>query len=154
MSAADVADVIAIEGPPRLSSSDLQIELARPWSRCWVARGHDGPVVAYLLAWLVVDELHILNIATHPEHRRQGHARALFDEGLRMAREHRLVHVLLEVRRSNRPAIALYRQLGFFAMGVRLRYYPDDEDAVDMRLVLDPLTGLVVRHDDEVRLGD
>ena len=46
-------------------------------------------------------------------------------------------HVLLEVRRSNAPAIALYRALGFFAMGVRARYYPDDEDAVEMVLAFD-----------------
>ena len=47
-------------------------------------------------------------------------------------------HVLLEVRRSNAAAIALYRALGFFAMGVRARYYPDDEDAVEMVLALRP----------------
>ena len=42
--------------------------------------------------------------------------------------------------------------LGFFAMGVRARYYPDDEDAVEMVLMLDPDTGDIVAHDDEVRL--
>jgi ribosomal-protein-alanine N-acetyltransferase len=61
-------------------------------------------------------------------------------------------HVLLEVRRSNGAAIALYRRVGFFAMGVRARYYPDDEDAVEMVLMLDPETGAVVAHGDEVRL--
>jgi ribosomal-protein-alanine N-acetyltransferase len=60
--------------------------------------------------------------------------------------------VLLEVRRSNAAAIALYRRVGFFAMGVRSRYYPDDEDAVEMVLMIDPETGAVVAHDDEVRL--
>jgi len=61
-------------------------------------------------------------------------------------------HVLLEVRRSNVAAIALYRAFGFFAMGVRARYYPDDEDAVEMVLLLDPATGATVAHEDEVRL--
>jgi ribosomal-protein-alanine N-acetyltransferase len=56
------------------------------------------------------------------------------------------------VRRSNAAAIALYRSVGFFAMGVRAKYYPDDEDAVEMVLLLDPATGAVVAHDDEVRL--
>jgi ribosomal-protein-alanine N-acetyltransferase len=68
------------------------------------------------------------------------------------ARDQRVKHVLLEVRRSNGPAIALYRGVGFFAMGVRARYYPDDEDAVEMVLMLDPETGAIVAHDDEVRL--
>ena len=61
-------------------------------------------------------------------------------------------HVLLEVRRSNLPAIALYRALGFFAMGVRTRYYQDDEDAIEMVLALDGETGAIVPHGDEVRL--
>jgi ribosomal protein S18 acetylase RimI-like enzyme len=61
-------------------------------------------------------------------------------------------HLLLEVRRSNGPAIALYRALGFFAMGVRARYYPDDEDAVEMVLAFDAVTGEVVPRSDEVRL--
>jgi ribosomal-protein-alanine N-acetyltransferase len=67
-------------------------------------------------------------------------------------RRRRVRHVLLEVRRSNRPAIALYRRIGFFAMGVRARYYPDNEDAVEMVLSLDPETGAVVPHTDEVKL--
>ena len=46
-------------------------------------------------------------------------------------------HILLEVRRSNAPAIKLYRSLGFFATNVRRRYYDDGEDAVEMRLVFD-----------------
>jgi ribosomal-protein-alanine N-acetyltransferase len=37
-------------------------------------------------------------------------------------------------------------------MGVRARYYADDEDAVEMVLMLDPETGAVLAHDDEVRL--
>jgi ribosomal protein S18 acetylase RimI-like enzyme len=62
-------------------------------------------------------------------------------------------HVLLEVRRSNAAAIALYRVFGFFAMGVRARYYPDDEDAVEMVLLFDQVTGKIVEHEDEVRLA-
>lgn len=68
------------------------------------------------------------------------------------ARQRRVKHVLLEVRRSNGPALALYRGFGFFAMGIRPRYYPDDEDAVEMVLLLDPNTGNVVLHRDEVHL--
>jgi ribosomal protein S18 acetylase RimI-like enzyme len=60
--------------------------------------------------------------------------------------------VLLEVRRKNKGAIALYRALGFFAMGVRARYYADDEDAIEMVLLFDEVTREVVAHADEVRL--
>src|SRR5687768_15728706 len=53
------------------------------------------------------------------------------------ARSARLV--LLEVRRSNAAAIALYRALGFEEAGVRRGYYSDDgEDALEFRLELTP----------------
>jgi ribosomal-protein-alanine N-acetyltransferase len=45
----------------------------------------------------------------------------------------------LEVRRSNAPAIALYRSLGYLPVGVRPRYYAEEnEDAIVMTLEFDP----------------
>jgi len=139
----------------RLDAAQLREELARPWARLWVARGaaaggERGPhAVAFLLAWHVADELHILDVATHPELRRRGYGGALMQQSLAYARENKVKHLLLEVRKSNVPAIRLYRDCGFFAMGVRKRYYPDDEDAVEMVLVLDE-RGEVQRRPDEV----
>jgi ribosomal-protein-alanine N-acetyltransferase len=152
MSQADVGEVASIEGPTPMDPVQLRDELARSWSRLWVAREPDGAVVGFVIAWHVTDELHVLNVATREDRRRRGVARALLRELLGYARTARVAHVLLEVRRSNAPAIALYRSLGFFAMGLRARYYPDDEDAVEMVLILDPTTGDVVPHADEVRL--
>ncbi|HEY1954950.1 MAG TPA: GNAT family N-acetyltransferase [Polyangiaceae bacterium] len=175
MTEADVADVLAIETASfresrarivreeerekkptrsgRLDGAQLREELARPWARIWVARG-DAPAgapraVAFLLAWHVADELHVLDVATHPELRRQGYGRALMQQSLAYAREHAVRHVLLEVRRSNMPAIRLYRDCGFFAMGVRKSYYADGEDAVEMVLMLDE-RGEIQRRKDEV----
>lgn len=153
MHAGDVEAVAAIEGPTRMDASALRGELERPWSRLWVAREHPAPdAVAYVVTWHVADELHVLNVATRTDCRRRGIGRSLMDEVVGYARASNVKHVLLEVRRSNTAAIALYRGVGFFAMGVRARYYPDDEDAVEMVLMLDAETGAVVRHDDEVRL--
>jgi [ribosomal protein S18]-alanine N-acetyltransferase len=167
MTEADVADVLAIENAafrdsqPRLSdvaksrgrldASQIREELARPWARLWVARAKQGGAnaVAFLLAWHVADELHVLDVATHPELRRRGYGRALMQQALAYAREHAIRHVLLEVRRSNTPAIRLYRDCGFFAMGIRKRYYQDGEDAVEMVLVLDA-RGEVEHRKDEV----
>jgi ribosomal-protein-alanine N-acetyltransferase len=108
--------------------------------------------VAFIVAWHVADELHVLNIATRPDRRRRGIGRALMDTLLSYGQRCKVQHLLLEVRRSNRAAMTLYRGVGFFAMGVRARYYADDEDAVEMVLTLDPETGEIVRHTDEVRL--
>ena len=155
----DVAAVLAIErASPEGSAWDeeqLRGELARGWAHLWVLRvaeptKHVRRVVAFLATWLVQDELHVLNVATDPAQRRRGHARALLLHALRYGVEHGVRLVLLEVRRSNSAAIALYRQLGFTAMGVRARYYSDDEDAVEMVLRIDPATGAVVPGSDEV----
>jgi ribosomal-protein-alanine N-acetyltransferase len=150
----DVDAVAAMDGPTAMTAEHLRDELLRPWSRLWVAReeGTGGGIVAFLVCWHVSDELHVLNVATRLDRRRLGIGRALMNEAVGYGRKHRVRHVLLEVRRTNRAAIAMYRALGFFAMGVRAKYYPDDEDAVEMVLKLDPNTGDVVPHTDEVRL--
>jgi ribosomal-protein-alanine N-acetyltransferase len=152
MGDADVPAAETLRDATQLDASQLRDELARPWARVWVAREGAEDVVALLVAWHVSDELHILNVATRDDRRRRGAARALLGTMLLYAREHRVQHVLLEVRRSNRGAIALYRALGFFAMGIRARYYPDDEDAIEMVLALDATTGAVIPHADEVRV--
>jgi ribosomal-protein-alanine N-acetyltransferase len=148
----DVPAVAAIAGPTHMDAAHVRDEIQRAWSRLWVAREEDGAIVAYLVAWHVADELHVLNVATREDRRRRGIGRALMDEVVRYARARHVVHVLLEVRRSNRPAIGLYRGVGFFAIGVRVKYYPDDEDAVEMVLALDPDTGAIVERADEVRI--
>jgi ribosomal-protein-alanine N-acetyltransferase len=152
MNAGDLATVAGIDGATRMDEAQLKDELARTWSRLWVAREDGDGVVAFLVSWHVADELHVLNVATRENRRRRGIGRALMDVVIAYARREHVKHVLLEVRRSNAAAIALYRSVGFFAMGVRAKYYPDDEDAVEMVLLLDPATGAVVAHDDEVRL--
>jgi ribosomal-protein-alanine N-acetyltransferase len=136
---------------------NLTAELERPWSRVWVARldGDKARAVALLLAWSVADELHILSIATLPEHRRTGLARALLAEALDFAKRQRAQRVQLEVRRSNRAAIRLYRTFGFSATGIREQYYADNlEDAIEMALFLDPFTGQVVAGHDDVRVEE
>jgi [ribosomal protein S18]-alanine N-acetyltransferase len=153
----DIAAVTAIDGPTQVTEGQLRAEFERNWSRLWVAReGSAGDaaegVAAFLIAWHVADEFHVLNVATREDLRRRGIARALMDHVIAHARSARVKHVLLEVRRSNTPAIALYRKLGFFATGVRARYYQDDEDAVEMMLAFDVETGEILPRDDEVNL--
>jgi ribosomal-protein-alanine N-acetyltransferase len=150
MKEADVRSVARLDSATRVEEAQLRDELARPWSRLWVARDHGGAVVAFLAAWHVADELHVLNVTTRSDRRRRGIARVLMKTAIRYGQDNRVRHLLLEVRRSNAGATALYRAVGFFATGVRPRYYPDDEDAVEMRLLFDPVTGEVVRRSDEI----
>ncbi len=90
-------------------------------------------VLGFAIVWLVHDELHVLNVAVAPEARRRGVARALLAELEGRALDDGAAKATLEVRRSNTPAIELYRSLGYVEVGVRPRYYAEDgEDAILM----------------------
>jgi [ribosomal protein S18]-alanine N-acetyltransferase len=141
---ADLAAVQAILEPSELHV-DLEAELAREIALPWVIRGQDGLITGFLLAWSVADELHLLELASHPDHRRQGFARALLGALIAHAREHKKRLLLLEVRCSNQAAIALYESASFQKTGVRRGYYSDTgEDAVEMRITFDPGSGEIV----------
>jgi [ribosomal protein S18]-alanine N-acetyltransferase len=115
------------------AADNLREELRRAWSQVWVA-WKEGRAVGSIVLWVVADEVHILDVATHPGSRRQGVGRALVSHAVEVARSRAAKSLFLEVRRSNEGAIALYRAAGFEVVGVRKRYYPDDEDALDMSM--------------------
>lgn len=114
----------------------LREELERKWARVRVARAPDGRVRGYILFWHVADEIHLLNVAVAPDARRAGIGRALVEDLVEYARSKDARIVLLEVRASNDAAIRLYEQLGFKRFNVRVHYYADDEDGVEMMLEL------------------
>lgn len=99
-----------------------------------LAEGTDGSLLGYAVLYTVLDEGNLDNIAVAPERRRLGVADALLAALLRRERGH-LSRLMLEVRPSNTPAIALYRKYGFEAVGLRKNYYEDPrEDAILMTL--------------------
>ena len=116
------------------SEEMIRRELEHEFSTVLLAiRGREGPIAGFAVVWLVHDELHVLNVAVAPEARRSGVARRILDRVEGRAREQGARVSMLEVRRSNQPAIALYRSLGYREVGVRPRYYAEDgEDALVM----------------------
>lgn len=137
----DAAARILLEA--RLVSGDLAScvaslhdDLARPIARVTVAKDAEGAVVGVLVAWAVADEVTLMDVAVTQASRRRGEGRALVEELLAFARARDARLVVLEVRKSNVAAIALYERLGFEAVGVRRGYYDDGEDAVDMHALV------------------
>ncbi|HUS27491.1 MAG TPA: ribosomal protein S18-alanine N-acetyltransferase [Kofleriaceae bacterium] len=107
-------------------------ELKREWARIDVVRT-GSRIIGFCNYWLVTTELHILAIATHPDYRGKAIATRLLQHVLDTARAAGCSLATLEVRRSNKPAIALYERAGFKTVHVRARYYQDDgEDALVM----------------------
>ncbi len=90
-------------------------------------------VVGFGGLWMMVDEAHVTTFAVHPEWRRQGIGSRLIVALLDIAIERRASEATLEVRLSNLAARRLYERHGFRPVGLRPRYYSDDqEDALIM----------------------
>jgi [ribosomal protein S18]-alanine N-acetyltransferase len=137
LSLQDLDAIVAIENavyPTPWSRSMFAGELAKPSSLSLGAydAGHGG-LVAYLIVSRYVDAWHIMNVAVHPEYRRQGVASRLLDELFELTAGDPRRGYTLEVRVSNATAIALYERFGFEPSGVRRGYYTDNrEDALIM----------------------
>jgi ribosomal-protein-alanine N-acetyltransferase len=83
--------------------------------------------------WLMVDEAHITTFAVHPAWRRQRIGERLLLAFLDLARDRHAREATLEVRLSNLAARRLYEKYGFRPVGLRPRYYSDNnEDALIM----------------------
>lgn len=97
----------------------------------------DGEVIGYADMWIVAGEAQLFNIAVDPSYRGNEIGLRLLDYMLRVASENCRI-ITLEVRRSNVPALNLYRRVGFRDVGVRKGYYTDNgEDAILMDKDLD-----------------
>lgn len=138
---ADLDAIVEIEQhsfPRPMTRAFFEAELARDLARIWVVKNTDR-VIAFLVAWIVVGELHVHSIAAHPDHRRAGIGACLLAHALATARTDGCTAATLEVRRGNLPAIALYERAGFTTVNVRAAYYQDNhEDALVMILALMP----------------
>jgi ribosomal-protein-alanine N-acetyltransferase len=94
-------------------------------------------VVGFFAGWTVEDEMHVNNIASHPDYRRMGIGESLMNAGIERGIRRGARYVMLEVRASNEGAQALYRKMGFGYVGKRRDYYRlPTEDALVMKLVL------------------
>lgn len=99
---------------------------------CWVCAMGGEPVGHGVLS-VAAGEAHLLNLCVHPQWQGHGLGRRLLHRFLRLAAKHHADTVFLEVRVSNKAAIALYESEGFNEIGARRNYYPTDigsEDAI------------------------
>ncbi|MDT0497017.1 ribosomal protein S18-alanine N-acetyltransferase [Algiphilus sp. W345] len=97
----------------------------------WVVVNSLGEVQGYGLLTMAVGEAHLLNLCVSPERQRQGIARFVLEHLMRLARAANCTVMLLEVRRSNKAAMALYEAYGFQRVGLRKNYYPAEQGRED-----------------------
>ena len=137
MSPEHVAQVAELEkicfGTEAWSVNSVASELNNELS-LWIVAVDGDRVLGYVGSQTVCGETDMMNIAVHPDHRRQKLATGLISyliEALKLRESHSLT---LEVRASNAPAIAMYTQYGFEQTGLRKNYYRNPkEDALILR---------------------
>jgi ribosomal-protein-alanine N-acetyltransferase len=136
-----------VEDIPRVQEID-RVSFALPWpdsaydyelhenpgSLLWVAETGEPPeVIGLIVVWLIVEEAHIASIAVDPEFRNQRISGKLLIEALQTVIKKGFSIATLEVRANNIPAQKLYTSFGFKVVGIRPRYYRDNnEDALIM----------------------
>jgi ribosomal-protein-alanine N-acetyltransferase len=131
----DLPTVLAIERRAFQTPWSLAmfvLELSKPSGICLAATTEDG-LVGYLVCSRYADVWHLMNVAVAPEHRRRRIASRMIERLFESAGTD--ARYTLEVRTSNRGAIAMYERFGFRPAGHRRRYYHDTgEDALIMWL--------------------
>jgi ribosomal-protein-alanine N-acetyltransferase len=132
LSEGDLDEIVAIE----------TASFTNPWTRQMYLRELQNPDVSFLYVlrwpkdiaafcsfWLVLDEIHINNLAVREDFRGQGLGTALLRHVLQAGARRGAERATLEVRRSNIPALRLYERLGFEVAATRPNYYvspPED----------------------------
>ena len=135
----NLGDVSAIAELEKLCFSDpwsensIASEVENPLSY-WLVAEVDGVVAGYVGSQTVLDASDMMNLAVSPGYRRQGIGQALVNALTDHLQQNKVIALLLEVRVSNAPAIALYESLGFEQVGRRPKYYHNPrEDALILR---------------------
>ena len=139
---------------------------ARPWSaeeitrdvvkneKAFVAVAElGGETAGYADMWIVAGEAQLFNIVVAPEYRGLGIGSILLRFMAEAAARSGCRNMTLEVRRSNEPAISMYRKGGFHDSGLRKGYYSDNhEDAVLMDREITPEDAVEGSGDLEVEI--
>ena len=115
------------------SENSIRYELTNPIS-LWLVAVEDGKLLGYVGSQSVMGEADMMNVAVEPESRRRGIGRRLVEDLVQALKDRQVNSLTLEVRASNKPAKALYDQLGFLQIGRRPNYYRNPkEDALILR---------------------
>jgi len=97
-----------------------------------IARKKDK-IIGFAALLLITPEAEILRIAVSIKSRKCGIAKILMEKVLEELKLHKVSEIILEVRKSNKPALELYKKYDFKEIGIRKDYYKEPlEDAIIM----------------------
>jgi ribosomal-protein-alanine N-acetyltransferase len=115
----------------------LYLTIHNLWPSGFLVAREDGKVVAFLAAIVSGPRAaRVLMLAVLPQHRRRSFGRLLMREFYSRCIAKSLDSVTLEVRKSNRNAIAFYGREGFTRIGELNNFYSNGEDAYQLMKTL------------------
>jgi [ribosomal protein S18]-alanine N-acetyltransferase len=120
----------AVSFPTTWSKDSFEKETSSNQVATYLTGLLNDQVVGYVGSWIVIDEVHITTIAVDPACRGQQVGRRILARLLLLAVEQGARWTVLEVRESNLAAIRMYESFGFRKVGVRKKYYENDENAL------------------------
>ncbi len=125
----DLSDVAALEAAhqPRPWSEQVFTDEIEAGNRVYLVAADGDGVVGFGGVMVIGDEAHVTNLLVAPEERGRGLGRRLMTRLIQAAVARGARHLTLEVRKENQAARALYSRLGMVPVGVRPRYYGDDD---------------------------
>ena len=138
MRAQDVPEVMEIEsvsfGRHHWSEESFYNEMNNQVGRYYSLIHTDlNKLIGYLGFWLIADESHVTTVAVKPEYRGNALGELMLTQCLERCAQQSIHWVTLEVRVSNYNAQNLYYKYGFASVGIRPKYYQDNqEDALIM----------------------
>jgi len=132
---------------PENYSSSFFLDIYAKCPEGFLVALNDDQVVGYIMCRLergfseisrfrLAKKGHVVSVAIVPEHRRKGIATELAKEAMKGLIEKEAEECFLEVRISNRPALELYKRLGFQETRSIPFYYQNGEGAIVMSKVL------------------
>ena len=132
----DIDDILSVEelcyGEHHWSYESFVSELNNQISsyKCAVI---DNKCIGYMGIWKIIEEAHVTNLSVHPEYQNKKIAHRLLLNSIDECYKDKVKYITLEVRASNIKAIHLYEKFGFKSLGLRKKYYQDNnEDALIM----------------------
>lgn len=130
----EIKDCLLTDFDDFWSYNILKQELENGKSKYFVAK-QENEIVGFAGILLIIDQVNIMNIVVKKDKRNFGIGSLLLEEIIRYSKIHNATSITLEVNEKNIPAIKLYKKYGFKQVGLRRKYYNNEDNAILMDLV-------------------
>ena len=130
----DIKDCLLTDFDDFWSYNILKQELENGKSKYFVLK-QENEIIGFAGILLIIDEVNIMNIVVRKDKRNLGIGSLLLEKIIDFSEIHNATSITLEVNEKNVPAIRLYEKYGFKQVGIRKKYYNNEDNAILMDLV-------------------